>query len=42
MNFVCLDQFSCFLTRITIATIKKGGFAAFNAKKNSIVFDGSK
>ena len=42
MNFFCLGQLYCFLTRITIVAIKKGGIAAFNAKMNFIVFDGSK
>ena len=42
MNFFCLGQFYCFLTRITIVTIRRGGFAAFKAKINFIVFDGSK
>ena len=40
-EFFCLGQFYSFLIRITIATIKRGGFAAFKAKINFIVFDDS-
>ena len=42
MNFFCLGQFYCVLTRIMIVTIKRGSFAPFKAKINFIVFDGSK
>ena len=40
MNFFGLGQLYFFLTSITIVLIRKGGFAAFKAKINIIVFDG--